>query len=244
MDSVKVGALERSYQIVRPAHPDGPSLPAIVVLHGSSVGIDIEEQRDGLLPLATSGRAVLVYPVGYDQSWNAGTCCGSAQLDQVDDVAFLTIVVHRVAAMQGVDPRAVALVGFSNGGRMAYQLVCEKPGLVSSVAVVAAIPDDTCPPGRPVTLLQVAGSADPQINAIQLGAHVASWRARDGCTATVTTRTVGQLTLRRWTHCRRGTGIELATYSSDAHTWPEGSRGTPPTAQVIWEFLTVPRQPG
>jgi len=26
------------------------------------------------------GQVVLVYPVGYEQSWNAGVCCGGAEL--------------------------------------------------------------------------------------------------------------------------------------------------------------------
>src|SRR5262249_18460843 len=97
------GSPLRGYQGIPPAQPPGPRLPAIVFLHGVNSDIGGEEARDGLLPLASQGRAVLVYPVGYAQSWNAGVCCGAAVQHDVDDVAFLAAVAERLAGDPGVD---------------------------------------------------------------------------------------------------------------------------------------------
>jgi len=43
----------------------------------------------------------------------------------------VTEVIRRVAATPDVDRSRVSLVGYSNGGKLAYWLGCEHPGLVS-----------------------------------------------------------------------------------------------------------------
>jgi len=253
VENVDVGGLVRSYQVIRPVHAVAARLPAIVFLHGVNADIGYEETRDGLLPLASAGQVVLVYPVGYGQSWNAGVCCGAAVLHELDDVAFLAAVARRVAADPGVDASHVSLVGYSNGGKMAYRLACDRPGLFDSVAVVLALPETSCPPGPPVPLLQVAVRDDAEIpyapgdppfsaNGVVLTpvtSEVSSWRDRDGCPGGGTVRATGQLQLQWWGPCQRGSRVELATYTSGGHYWPAGNATTPPAGQIVWNFVNA-----
>jgi poly(3-hydroxybutyrate) depolymerase/surface polysaccharide O-acyltransferase-like enzyme len=254
VEDVSAGGLVRSYQVIRPARPAAPRLPAIVFLHGVNIDIGQEEVRDGLLPLAAAGLVVLVYPVGYEQSWNAGRCCGAAELHDLDDEAFVAAVAQRVGADPGVDADRVSLVGFSNGGKMAYRMACDRPGLFESVAVVLALPVTACSTGSPVTLLQVAVKDDTEIpyapsdgpitaNGVLLTPvtdEVAAWRDRDGCASAPEARSVGQLRTERWTRCQAGSRVELATYSSGGHYWPAGDAATPPAGQVVWDFVNAP----
>jgi poly(3-hydroxybutyrate) depolymerase/surface polysaccharide O-acyltransferase-like enzyme len=235
--TIDMGPLHRSYQLIRPAHLGLQRLPVIVMLHGVGATVEEEEQRDGLLGLPRSGRAILVYPDGYNQSWNAGSCCGDAQRLNVDDVGFLTRVIRRVAAMPGADRNRISLVGYSNGGKMAYRLVCEEPRLVAMVAVVAALPSSDCRPGGLTSILVVVNRGDPALPSADVEREVASWRVRNHCRASFTTRTAGQLTLQRWARCRAARVVELATYADAAHSWPSDLPGTPSPAQVIWRFL-------
>jgi poly(3-hydroxybutyrate) depolymerase/surface polysaccharide O-acyltransferase-like enzyme len=253
VENLDVAGLVRSYQVIRPVHPVAPRLPAIVFLHGVNSDIGYEETRDGLLPLASAGQVVLVYPVGYGQSWNAGVCCGAAVLHELDDVAFLTEVEQRVAADPGVDASRISLVGYSNGGKMAYRLACDRPGLFASVAVVLALPETSCPPGPPVPLLQVAVKDDAEIpyapgdppfsaNGVVLTpvtSEVSAWRQRDGCASGGAVRATGSLQLQQWVSCQKGSRVELATYASGGHYWPSGNATTPPAGQIVWEFVNA-----
>lgn len=88
--------------------------------------------------------ATVVYPsgLGHRSSWNAGGCCGSAARSAIDDVGFLARTITRLHA-EGAD--RVFLVGYSNGGMLAYRFACERPGLVDAIAVVnATITVGTC----------------------------------------------------------------------------------------------------
>ncbi|MCW3045656.1 MAG: Poly(3-hydroxybutyrate) depolymerase-like protein, partial [Actinobacteria bacterium] len=136
--SVTVGGMVRTYDVFSPPAGATGRLPALVVLHGRKSSVTVEESRDGLIQLAKQGKALVVYPSGYGQSWNAGACCGPAQLAGVDDVSFVTNLIRSVGSRPDVS--AVYLVGYSNGGRMAYDIVCAHPKLVSSFVVVAAVP--------------------------------------------------------------------------------------------------------
>src|SRR5580700_6459380 len=92
--SIKVGGLTRTWVQIAPA--GAATEPIIVVLSGISASAGAEMARDGLLGLPATGRAELVYPSGYANSWNAGGCCGWAAKRHVDDVAFLQALVAHV----------------------------------------------------------------------------------------------------------------------------------------------------
>jgi poly(3-hydroxybutyrate) depolymerase/peptidoglycan/LPS O-acetylase OafA/YrhL len=240
---VRVGGIERRYQVIQPVRPAAVRVPAIVFLHGITATVASEEARDGLLPLAASGRAVLVYPFGHGLSWNDGVCCGAAHRDGVDDYAFLTAVVARTRVMPEVDPTRVYVAGYSNGGKMALAVGCRLPRLVAGVVAVAAYTTVTCPTsGPPLSVLEVNSPDDPEIPYIQTVATSVLWRQRDGCGVKPISRTTGRLTTQRWA-CRSGTRVELAAYTGARHSWPAGGRGTPAAAQTIWEFVSPPRRP-
>ncbi|HEU5001865.1 MAG TPA: hypothetical protein VFW71_03675 [Actinomycetota bacterium] len=250
--NVIVGHTERHYVVFTPSSPVARRVPALVVLHGRDVSLGLEEDRDGLLPLADQGKAVVVYPEGIRRSWNAGACCGAAQLAGVDDVAFLSEVLHRFAT----DPRVsgVYLAGFSNGGRMAYRMVCAAPSLVRAFVVVDAVPALDCPPGRPVSLLQLDGTVDPIVaydssvdphvtnGFVEPSATdaVAAWAKRDGCSGQVASHALGELQLAVWSQCSPGTTVQFGTYEGTGHGWPQGGPDTPSGADVLWTFVTSP----
>lgn len=72
------------------------------------------------LPLVA--HEIVVYPAGYDRSWDAGYCCGPAQRLGVDDLAFFEAMIHAVFNSEpGTSARQMYLAGFSNGGRMAFR---------------------------------------------------------------------------------------------------------------------------
>jgi polyhydroxybutyrate depolymerase len=248
--TLQVGGLTRTYELIRPVQPAADRLPALVVLHGFTATVAGEEQRDGLLPVAAAGQAVLVYPAGYGQSWNAGVCCAPATTDHVDDVGFLDAVIQQVAADPGIDPALVTLVGFSNGGRMAYDVDCAQPGIVTSVVAVMAVPVTPCGTSTPVSLLEIAAADDPEVpyapgtgGGLGLTAvtdETAAWRGRDGCADTVNTQTsAGLLTSALWSDCRWGSRVELATYASGGHEWQSGDATTPSMGRLIWSFAVA-----
>ncbi|HMC08032.1 MAG TPA: hypothetical protein VKL22_01730 [Actinomycetota bacterium] len=250
--TVSVGGVARSYEVFAPPGPVSP-IPALVVLHGRTASVAFEESRDGLIKLAGEGKAIVVYPIGYLRSWNAGTCCGPARAARIDDRSFVRAVVGRLAARHDVS--SVFLVGYSNGGKMAYDAVCSDPKLVGSFVAIAAVPVSVCPGGSPVSLLEMAGTLDPLltyddsrprhvVNGFTMPSvvdAVAAWRRRNGCTNQVSTRSAGILRLETWSHCAGGAVVELGTYRGLGHVWPAGGPATPPAAEVLWAFLTSPR---
>ena len=56
------------------------------------------------------------------------------------------------------------------------------------------------------------------------------------CSTAPVTASAPGLSIQTWT-CSAGTRVELATYAGGDHTWPDGGNGTPPAAQVIWDFV-------
>lgn len=250
--TVTVGGLERRYDLFAPTNATG-KVPALVVLHGARTSLGLEESRDGLIQLAQAGKALVVYPLGYLESWNAGACCGPAHAARVNDLAFVTGLVRAVGARPDVS--TVYLVGYSNGGRMAFDAVCSSPKLVSSFVVLSAVPVVACPPGAPVSFLEIVGTADPILSYSTAVPHkvingyteptvtdeVAAWRRRNGCTAAMLTGRAGTLVLASWTHCAGGSIVAFGTYEGGGHAWPAGDATTPSGAEVLWRFLTNPK---
>ncbi len=247
--SLVIGGQDRSYLMVRPAPVAGSSLPVVVLLHGRGMTPEAMERVTHLVD--TTGPAILVYPAGYGRSWNAGACCGAAHQAGIDDVAFLAAVVRQVAATQPDAAHRVYLVGYSNGGRMAYRMACQDPGVFNGVAAVEAVPVAGCARTRPVPIMIVASQDDPLL-AINPGdprkeisgyleptvaSALRAWRELDGCAASHRTWSQGQVTVSIWNDCQDGAQVALALYQRGSHAWPENRPGTPPAQSLVWEFM-------
>jgi polyhydroxybutyrate depolymerase len=241
---------DRTYLMIRPPLSTPGTLPVVVVLHGRRMNPAAIERISRLIPIV--GRAVFVYPAGFGRSWNAGGCCGIAHAAGVDDVAFLETVVSKVLASQhDTSARRVYLMGFSNGGRMAYRMACLDPGAFAGVAAVEAVPVFQCHRLDPTPLVIVAQTGDPLLTVATdghrktmdgyleptVGATVDQWRSMDGCSRVTTTRAVGRVEVTRFEQCRTGGRVEYDLYPGDRHAWPEGHHRTPSAGELIWSFF-------
>jgi len=173
--AVEVGSLlhdglRRSWRSYVPAaKAEKPAL--LLLLHGSRgngermranttfYGFDVLAEREGF---------IAVYPDGYLQHWNdcRARANYAANLQNIDDVGFLSTLVQLIAADHGADLARVYVAGMSNGGHMAYRLGFEAPHLVAGIAAVAAnLPVEAnldCErAGRPVAAMIMNGTADP-----------------------------------------------------------------------------------
>ena len=240
----------RYYLLARPADSRPADLPVVVVLPGRDMTPAGIEARTGFLGLI--GPALIAFPAGVGESWNAGYCCGAAQRAGVDDVAFLERVIGQLrAALPPARTHHVYLVGYSNGGRMAYRLACADPGAFSGVAAVEAVAVSTCSRVRPVPLIEVASTGDPLLT-IPAGSrpkHIAGhveptvtaliqhWRQLEGCTAVSTSTAYPTLRSTEWSPCAGQGRVALAIYQGGSHRWPAGGPGTPSATQLIWDFF-------
>lgn len=232
--TVDSGGLQRSYNVLEPIHPVSSALPVIVFLHGLDATIQIEESRDALTPYVTAGQAILVYPVAENEEWDTGEDTRSAG---VDDMAFLTTVLQQAATLRNANPHRVYLAGFSRGGKMAWEMACADPGLIDGLTIIAATPVTPCAtPGPPMSLLQMAGTADPQVPYSTVTPEVAAWAQKDGCSPT-TTSGGGSPDLTTYLRCADGTKVVLATYQGEAHVWPGGGGESLP-GPIVWNFFS------
>jgi polyhydroxybutyrate depolymerase len=127
--------IPRSYRAQKP-------WPFVLVLHGAFGTAGTMERQSGFSELADREGFVVAYPngiglFGYLQHWNAGHCCGLAEIDGVDDVGFLRYVIRDVASRVRLDPQRLYVVGYSNGAMLAYRFASEHSGSVAAVGVVA-----------------------------------------------------------------------------------------------------------
>jgi polyhydroxybutyrate depolymerase len=220
---LRIDGLTRSYLVVEPVRRTA-GMPVLVELHGCCTTPWVELDRGGFAE-ATDGDAILVYPTGYRQVWNAGACCGSTQ---VDDVSFISDVVSRVlASSPEADPSRVYLAGYSNGGRMAYRMACERPGLFAAVAVFGAVSAIACPALPPTPILIAAGIDDPELVVGEFGIpHVVHGFIEPSVT--------GEAEL--FAAANGWSEVALQLYPG-GHDWPAG------LAAVMWHFFTSRKPP-
>lgn len=251
--AVTVGRLEqkgtpRSYLVVAPTTV-APSTPLVVALHGRNATPGDELSRDQLLPFVAAGQAVLVYPVGYQQAWNNNDgCCGLAVAAGLDDVGFVGMVTDAVRAQFALTG-PTDLVGFSNGGRLAYDIACRDVTRYDAVATVAAVPTTpTCPQADlPVPLFagitlddtELPTHEAPKAPAAVLAGLEATWVRRDHCVGDPTVAVAGRATVHTWAACADGAVLETAAWASGGHIWPqEVDVGAPDATDLLWSFLS------
>jgi polyhydroxybutyrate depolymerase len=215
----------RRYSIYVPAFGnDNAPHAALVSMHGGGGTAMIQAATSQLSKFAQQQRFYVAFleGTGVIQTFNAGSCCGSAQTQNVDDVLYVRTVLDDLQANFNVDAARLYATGFSNGAMMSHRLAC---ALSDRIAAIAAIGGGSgqfdrgrtqyyaCNPARPIPVLQIhaandrnypiAGGVGDGLSATDfypIDATVADWLARNNLTnQAITERVTPTTTCRRYT---------------------------------------------
>jgi polyhydroxybutyrate depolymerase len=275
--AVSVASLTRTFTVHVPPRrrlsTAGVTLPRplVIVLHGSSGDASVIEHESGMDSLADAQRFLVAYPNGtggafglYPSDWNAGTCCGAANRDGIDDLGFISALITEVAAHLPLDARRVYVAGFSSGAYMAYHAGCQLSPQIAAIGVVeGALADYSCAPTKPMPLFAVHGTTDPEVSydedspappgavppaAASLPPSVQYWSALNGCAAktakTATTKAAADVHEMSLTSCTKA-DVTFYTIQGGTHGWPGGPDdpgALPPMNEMkasvlMWQFL-------
>jgi len=267
--TVRVGASERSYEIDVPAHRErAQALPVVIVFHGGGGAADSVRRQSRMSARGEADGFITVYPQGSGgiagrlKTWNAGTCCGPAMQQRIDEMAFVAALLDDLAAAVAIDRARVYATGISNGGMMAYEVACAFADRIAAIAVVAGEMTalERCRPSRPVPVLVIHGSDDRNLpvdggvgakafavhDVRSVAAAVEFWRRHDGCADSARSEVAGTVRRTRYASCSGGSEVELVTIEGGGHSWPGGDRIArfldPPSTALdataeIWRFF-------
>jgi poly(3-hydroxybutyrate) depolymerase len=159
----------REVIIVVPNSGIGPSTPMMLMLHG---GLGNARDFKGKIDMAAEANAngfVVAYLNGTEmgrrgkdrRTWNAGTCCGDASKDSVDDVAYIAQVIQSLGQSGYGNTKKVVLVGHSNGAMMALRYACTRPNSIRGViALAGTLTMPSCSNANGVDIQMYAGTRD------------------------------------------------------------------------------------
>jgi len=267
-----VGGRMRSYQLHLPPQVGNPhvaALPLVVVLHGGGGNASSVARQTRFSEAADQAGFLAAFPNGNGRpllgerllTWNAGSCCGYAVEEQIDDIAFIRQMVKTIQRDHGTDPTRTFATGISNGGMLAYRLACEASDVFAAIAPVSAV--DTgraCRPQRAVSVIHFHGSADQNVLLDGgVGPHALNrdprppvantlqfWAQFDGCSSSPLRDLTGPVREERYTGCREGTEVRFYLIEGGGHSWPGGERmlrvlDAPSDAisatPLIWQFF-------
>ena len=251
-------ALKRSYLVHMPPQSSGhASLPVVINFHGGGGNARTQKWYSRMDKAADREGYIAVYPNGSGGlgerllTWNAGTCCGMAAVNRVDDVGFVLMLLDDLARKASIDRTRVYAMGLSNGSMMAYRLAAEASERIAAVAGVAgAMTLSSFAPKLPVPVMHIhsvddqralydggLGPAFPMASTRVFHASVSSmirmWLAHNHC--------VGQgeagipiagsgldeghtATRFSWRPCGGGSEVVLWKLTGPGHVWPGGQR--------------------
>ncbi|HSU17478.1 alpha/beta hydrolase family esterase [Longimicrobium sp.] len=267
---LRIGGRGRSYLVDLPPQYDGRHpLPLVLMFHGGGGDAAGARRQTGLSEVARGAGFIAVYPNGTGRfrgrllTWNAWSCCGYAQAQRVDEVAFVRALLDTLQRTLRIDPARVYATGMSNGGMMAYAAGCALADRFAAIAPVSGeLTVPVCRPPRPVSVLAIHGTADDHIpfnggvgskalarhDARSVAYAIDTWRRLDGCSAAPAAARSGTVVRTSYGPCARGTTVELIAIQGGPHAWPGGERmarflDRPSDAldasRVIWDFFAA-----
>ncbi len=258
--SIEVAGRARSYFVHVPSGYNARlRAPLVLVLHGAIQGNVSAEHVSGMSELADKENFLAVYPQGTSMmgnapTWNAGNCCGYAQKNNVDDIAFLRALIAKLEKDYSIDPKRIYVTGISNGGMLSFRAACEMADVIAAAAPVEGAQNVDCRPSAPVSVIVFHGTADHLVpfdggsTPYQIGQHrsdtpvvdsIAFWVKQDGCAPSPRREESQEVHIDSYTGCKAGTGVALYAIQGGHHLWP-GTRisGVDLSAtDVMWKFF-------
>ncbi|MBE7485833.1 MAG: esterase [Polyangiaceae bacterium] len=251
--------LNRVYHLHVPkGHARNRPAPLVIALHGGGgTGEKFDWSTNGQVVREADARGwLVVFPEGVEKGWNDGRP-PLARADRlragVDDVDFLSKLIERVDAEQGVDRARVYAMGISNGGFMSYRLAIDLADRIAAVGPVTASlqkAHEREKPERPVSVMIVNGTDDPLVpygggqvrvlgrdrgEVLSTDDTVKWWRKVNGCTLPAVVRTLpdadpddgARVHVEAHEGCSEGSAVVLYRVEGGGHTWPGGAQYLP-----------------
>ncbi|MFC1960824.1 alpha/beta hydrolase family esterase [Chloroflexota bacterium] len=228
--------LERSYTLVIPDSYDGSApVPLLIALHPSASSGRAMAALTGLDDAANGEGFIAVFPDSVGPIW------GEDYTDDTlaDDVGFISALIEQLAEEYTIDRGRVRVVGWSNGGLLAYRLACEVPDLFDAVAAVGPLLWEyhavNCPAeaAAPVDLLVLWGDGDyfytPETHEyasmfsderlVILGVEdtMNFWTARNGCDPAIIN---AEAIVQTMAGCPDNGGVTLYRLPGGRRHWP------------------------
>jgi polyhydroxybutyrate depolymerase len=245
------GGLTRSYRVYVPSLVKaGTAVPLIFDFHGHGGNASQEESSSGWKKKADQVGFIMVYPEGYDSSWNVGSCCGKAMSENVDDVGFTKAMLEAVSKAACIDRKRVFATGMSNGAGFVHRVGCEAADVIAAIAAASAdLVTDPCTPARPISELSVRGLADTMV--AYAGGNTGStgwyspgakgtlelWKKIDQCTGAVQT---SRQYCETYATCAAGVEVTLCSLPNTGHDTYNNAVGMS-VPDLAWEMFQ--RQP-
>lgn len=255
------GGIDREYYIHFPTgYQEDGQYPLLLAMHGGFGKAERIESYTGLSDKADEEEFIVVYPQGFWRSWNAGLCCGPAKNQNVDDIGFLSSLIDELISSYPIDGDRVFATGLSNGGFMAYHLLCERPEKLAAIAPVAAsMVVESCEPEEPRSIIQFhsyrdenvpyqggSGTGPSDVYKPPIDSVLNVWADINECsTRNDEVENTSDYDLLEWRDCDRDTKIQLYITRDGGHSWPGGSLNFPDPASsaidandLMWDFFT------
>jgi len=236
----------RDYRLYRPAVLDnGIPAPLVVILHGNGGDAADFEGVVHLRAEASADGFLAVYPDGCFEDWDPS--------HDSYDVDFVANLIDRLETEFHIDRSRVYVTGGSAGAFMTYRLACDLADRIAAIASVAGSMWWTdCNPARPISILEIHGTADASVpyqgggtyqdaSTASVTEFIRHWTTLDGCAGSPVLRQSGITKTSLWNSCNGGAVVRLDTIIGGHHTW-FGSTfdpvpGEPDANTVIWNFL-------
>lgn len=228
--------------------------PLVLVLHGyddRASKIRNLSNFDALSDLHGFG---VVYPQALrDETgrthWNVST-----QNSERDDAGLIAALIADVQRKHDYDLDRTFVVGFSNGGFMAYRLVCQKHGVFAAFAVVAGTMSGadwkSCTPTPAVPLLHIHGLDDDIVpvdgslstelgwgGAPSIDQVITRWAYGNGAQTNKTDVVYSDGLRRRYYDQDHALVTEFTLLKDYGHEWPAGYDDRLFAAEGIWTFF-------
>src|SRR5271156_5025859 len=261
--TLEFGGLTREYLIHPPrGYSAGSPVPLVFVLHGATESNASVEELSRMSFKADAEHFIAVYPAGTGRviTWNAGSCCGIAMKENVNDVGFLRALLEKIEREHAIDPKRVYFTGISNGAMMSYRVACEMAEQVAAIAPVEGAMNVECHPSAPVAVQIFHGTADRLVpfdggsTQFQVGdkrtdnsvaGAVNFWVKRDGCSGSPAHEVTAEVHIDKYSNCEQGTAVELYAIQGGHHMWPGRalSGNSVPATDLMWTFFAAHPKP-
>jgi len=172
-ETVNIGRADE--QLVVPSgYSASTKTPLVILLHGYTSNGAAQDSYMKFSELADEYNFLLLTPDGTveefgdeNRFWNATAACCNFYSSSVDDSAYLGDLIIEMQSNFNIDENRIFLIGHSNGGFMSHRMAYDHPDTIAAIASLAGaslLEMIRTTPDRPVSILQIHGTADDTIS--------------------------------------------------------------------------------